>query len=191
MFTTKNVFFTSDHHFGHKNIIRFSDRPFETVEEMDEAMVERWNEVVGERDHVFHLGDVSLHGPQRTRELLDRLNGHIYLVIGNHEKSAMNTVCRDRFEWRKDLFDLRIHDEEDSKRQYIVLCHYAMRVWNRSFHGSWHLYGHSHGTLPDDPQSLSFDAGVDCHDFKPLSYAEVKAIMARKTPRRGDPGNEL
>ncbi len=187
MFTIHNTFFTSDHHFGHKNIIRYSSRPFASVEAMDAAMIERWNAVIGPQDHVFHLGDVSLHGPERTAELLSRLNGHIYLLQGNHDKSATDRQCRGRFEWTRDLFDLRLHDEDEDRRQYIVLCHYAMRVWNRSFHGAWHLYGHSHGTLGDDPCSLSFDIGVDCHDFRPLSYAEVKAIMARKQPRRDGP----
>jgi calcineurin-like phosphoesterase family protein len=62
----------------------------------------------------------------------------------------------------------------------IVLFHYALREWNASHWGSYHLYGHSHGTLPDIDTSLSFDIGVDCHNFYPLSYEEVKAIMKKK-----------
>ena len=65
-------------------------------------------------------------------------------------------------------------------KRRIVLCHYAFRVWNKSHRGAWHLYGHSHGSLPDDPNSLSFDAGVDCHEFTPISYERVKEIMAEK-----------
>ena len=69
-----------------------------------------------------------------------------------------------------------------------ILLHYAMKIWRSSFRGTWHLYGHSHGSLPDDPNSLSFDVGVDCHDYYPISYKEVKAIMAKKTwtPPFGD-----
>ena len=64
--------------------------------------------------------------------------------------------------------------------RFIVLFHYAMRVWNASHYGTWHLYGHSHGDLPDDETSLSFDVGVDCHNFYPLSYSDVTGIMSKK-----------
>jgi calcineurin-like phosphoesterase family protein len=63
----------------------------------------------------------------------------------------------------------------------ITLLHYALRVWNKSHYSSWHLYGHSHGSLPDDPNSMSFDVGIDCHNYTPISFEQVKAIMARKT----------
>lgn len=62
----------------------------------------------------------------------------------------------------------------------VVLFHYAMRVWRGDDRGSWHLYGHSHGNLPDKAGSLSFDAGVENHDFYPLSYEDVKTIMSTK-----------
>ncbi len=84
----KNIFFTSDQHFGHKNIIKFSNRPFNSVEEMDEMMIQRWNEKVGETDEVYHLGDVGLASSGKLRKILERLNGKIYLIKGNHEKSA-------------------------------------------------------------------------------------------------------
>ena len=66
-------------------------------------------------------------------------------------------------------------------RRSIVLLHYAMKVWNKSHHGAWHLYGHSHGSLPESEDSLSFDCGVDSHDYRPISYDEVKRIMSKKT----------
>jgi calcineurin-like phosphoesterase family protein len=173
------IYFTSDHHFGHKNIIKFSKRPFKDVEEMDEFMIQKWNEKVNPEDKVYHLGDVGLNAPGKLRKILDRLNGKIYLINGNHEKSAQ--ACEDRFEWIKDYYELVIKDEEFKKgQQLIVLSHYAMRVWNASHWGTYHLYGHSHGSLRDDPTMRSFDVGVDCHDFSPLSYEEVKAIMNAK-----------
>jgi hypothetical protein len=72
--------------------------------------------------------------------------------------------------------------------QPIVLCHYALRVWNRSNHGSWHLYGHSHGRLLETPNSLSMDVGVDTHDFRPWHYDEIADIMRKKTENRGSGG---
>ncbi len=176
---TSTIWFTSDHHFGHKNIIEFSKRPFTNVEEMNEVMIERWNEKVGKEDTVYHLGDFALMSPGKLKQLRERLNGKIYLVSGNHESSAHE--CKECFEWIKDYFELSIEDPDAHKGQrFIVLFHYAMRVWNASHYGTWQLYGHSHGDLPDDETALAFDVGVDVHNFYPLSYQDVKEIMAKK-----------
>ncbi|WP_390451247.1 metallophosphoesterase family protein, partial [Chryseobacterium sp. Alg-005] len=167
-----NIFFTADHHFGHANIIKFSERPFESLEHMNEELIKRWNERIKENDTVYHLGDVSLGKPDFTKEILDRLNGKIHLIKGNHEYSALRV--QDRFEWIKDYAEIYIEDEEvKTGKQKITLLHYSMRTWNGSHRGSWQLYGHSHGTLPDDKMSLSLDVGVDCHNFYPVSYEEV------------------
>lgn len=176
----ETIFFTSDHHFGHKNIIKYSNRPFQSVAEMNEEMIQRWNEKIKPHHRVYHLGDVGLCSTEEMREILYRLNGRIFLIKGNHENAALSV--QDRFEWIKDYFELSVQDPDTATgRQKIILLHYAMKVWRSSFRGTWHLYGHSHGSLRDDPNSLSFDVGVDCHDFVPLSYQEVKAIMQKKT----------
>lgn len=173
------LFFTADHHFGHRNIIKFCQRPFETAMEMDDEMVRRWNEKVGPEDEVYHLGDVGLINPDILKKILNRLNGKIYLVKGNHEHSALR--CAERFEWIKDYHELWVDDPESKTgKQLVVLFHYALKVWRWSYRGTFHLYGHSHGSLPDDSKARAFDIGVDCHDFYPLSYAEVKAIMLNK-----------
>ncbi|MCC6372179.1 MAG: metallophosphoesterase family protein [Bacteroidia bacterium] len=177
--TTSKIWFTSDHHFGHKNILEFSKRPFATVEEMNAELVKRWNERVAKEDEVYHLGDFALMSPGKLRQLREQLNGKIYLIAGNHESSALD--CKDCFEWIKDYHELIVNDSEAHRGQrFIVLFHYAMKVWNASHYGTWHLYGHSHGDLPDDEGALSFDVGVDCHNFYPLSYEEVKQIMSQK-----------
>jgi calcineurin-like phosphoesterase family protein len=107
---------------------------------------------------------------------------------GNHEKAV--EACADRFVWVKDYHELLVEDKEAPRgQQSIVLFHYAMRVWNTSHHGSWSLYGHSHGTLSEDLTSRSIDVGVDVHNLFPISYEEVKAIMAKKqwvSPLAGD-----
>lgn len=175
---TNKIWFTSDHHFGHKNIIEFSKRPFKNEDEMNAEMIKRWNEKISKDDIVYHLGDFALMSANRTHQIRRQLNGKIYLIKGNHESAALE--CTDCFEWIKDYFELKINDMEDQGPRVIVLSHYAMRVWNASHHGTWHLYGHSHGSLPDDERSLSFDVGVDCHNFYPLSYQDIKNIMAKK-----------
>lgn len=177
--TTATIWFTSDHHFGHKQVITFSKRPFADVEEMNEAMIARWNEKIGPEDHVYHIGDFALMSPGKLKALRARLNGKIFLISGNHESSALD--CPACFEWIRPYHELTVADPDAHKgERFIVLFHYAMKVWNASHYGTWHLYGHSHGDLPDDITSLSFDIGVDNHNFYPLSYDDVKAIMSRK-----------
>lgn len=174
-----NIFFTADHHFGHENIIKFSERPFESLDQMNEELIKRWNEKVEPGDTVYHLGDMSLGKPDFTKEILDRLHGNIHLIKGNHEGAAL--TYPKRFASIRDYHELRIDESDQSNgKQKIILFHYAMRTWNGSHRGVWQLYGHSHGTLPDDEMALSFDVGVDCHNFYPVSYEEVKEIMKRK-----------
>jgi calcineurin-like phosphoesterase family protein len=174
------IWFTSDTHFGHKNILRYTNRPFSDVNEMDEFLIQSWNRKVHPNDEVYHLGDVALCSASKLRNILKRLNGKIYLIRGNHDKSAQ--ACQDRFEWIKDYYELLVPDPDRYQgKQLIVLFHYAMRVWQASHYGSYHLYGHSHGELPDDPTSLSFDIGVDCHNYTPINYKDVKSIMQNKT----------
>lgn len=170
------IFFTSDLHLGHANILRYDNRPFSCIQEHDEMLISRWNEAVGQKDEVRLLGDVSWHGPKKTAALLARLNGRIHLVLGNHDKVLTRPEVRERFESISMLDGITVR--VDNKKQYIVLCHYAMRVWNRSHHGSWHLYGHSHCGL--EPHGMSFDVGICCHDYRPLSLDEVARKMKRR-----------
>jgi calcineurin-like phosphoesterase family protein len=179
-------FFTADHHFGHENIIKHCHRPFASAEEMNRVMVERWNSVVKPNDIVYHVGDIAYKfnrkGLQAIRE---QLHGQIYLVPGNHDKVA--TQMLNAWHILPQCSEVSVHAPgiipgQNSVR--VVLCHYALRVWNASFHGSWHLYGHSHGTLPDLPLSLSFDVGVDCTNFYPMSEEEVVAKMLVKIANR-------
>lgn len=166
------TWFTADHHFGHARIIELVRRPFETVEDMDEAMIARWNERVAPGDLVYHLGDFAFadHTPY-----LDRLKGQKRLVLGNHDHSKRVKKAQG---WSTVDSLLQIKVEEIS----IVLCHYGLRVWNASHHGALHFYGHSHGNLAGDSQSL--DVGVDRWEFRPASLDEIRARLATLTARR-------
>lgn len=170
-----NIFFTSDTHFGHRNIIQYSKRPFKSIEEMDEVLVKNWNSVVGVEDIVYHLGDVYLCNKARGNEIIYALNGRIKLIKGNHDRHSLKDLEKShRFDSIRDVDEITI---EGTK---VVLYHYALRVWNKSHRGAYHLYGHSHGSLPDDPHALSFDVGVDCHNFTPIPWEKVREIMSRK-----------
>lgn len=174
-----NIFFTADHHFGHENIIKFCNRPFADAKEMNEALIQRWNEKIKKNDIVYHLGDFGLMHKENLAAILEQLNGKIHLIQGNHEGAAIQN--KNKFVWVKDYHELKVKDPDcENGVQRIILFHYAMRTWRGLGRGNWHLYGHSHGSLPDLENQLCFDVGVDCHDFYPLSYDEVKAIMDRK-----------
>lgn len=170
-----NYWFTADTHFGHANIIKYCSRPFKDSVEMNETLINNWNSVVGEKDLVFHLGDFCFGKEDYDPfdRYFKRLKGLIIFIKGNH----------DRIAWKHRNSFYAAHNsyyETDIGGKDITLCHYAMRVWNKSHHGAWHLYGHSHGSLPDDPNALSFDCGVDCHNYRPINFEEVKQIMEKK-----------
>ncbi len=164
------IYFTGDTHFGHKNICQLSDRPYKSVEEMDEALINNWNKVVGDDDEVYHLGDISLTGKPRTREILTRLKGKIYLIRGNHEKAAM--ACKSRFEWIKSCFQLHMNEH------YFVLFHYPIASWNGLHKGTIHLHGHSHGSYSVPGKIM--DVGVDALGYKPISIDAVIEAMNKK-----------
>lgn len=163
------VFFTADTHFSHARIIELCRRPFATVEEMDETLVERWNERVGAHDTVYHLGDFTLKGADVAETFSSRLKGHIHLIYGNHDRASVRGFYR----WEPSSGEAMTIRHQGCD---ITLCHYAMKVWNRSHHGALMLYGHSHGTLPGNSQSL--DVGVDAWDFRPVTLDEILARMA-------------
>ncbi len=177
------LFFTADTHFHHANIIKYCNRPFKSVEEMDDTLINNWNDKIKSGDTVYHLGDFSF---TEARPYFHRLNGNIHFIRGNHDKQAegfyRDAIAKDQvtFVSFKDVNTVVYNGQE------IFMSHYAHRVWNKSHRGVWHLYGHSHGTLPDDPNALSFDCGVDCHNYTPLSFDDVKRIMQKKTFKAKD-----
>jgi len=167
------VFFTSDTHFGHSNIIQYCNRPFCDVDEMDETLIVNWNAVVSPGDLVYHMGDFAFaKTPDEINFYLGFLNGQVHLVKGNHDHSK--TLKGAKFASVNDVRMVSVNDRD------IFLSHYAHRVWSKSHYGTWHLYGHSHGTLPDDPCSLSCDVGVDVRNMRPVSFEEVEALMSAK-----------
>lgn len=180
------VHFTADLHLYHTNILKFCDRPFKTTEEMNTVLVKNWNQTVQDDDHVYICGDLTLCKSDRAVSILKQLRGTKYLIEGNHdEKCLKNDEFRNCFEWIRQLADIKIPDPDAIREeQHIVLCHFAMRVWNKSHHGSWCLHGHSHGTLK--PEGKSVDIGVDSpyitgkREYRPFSYQEVKHFMKNR-----------
>jgi calcineurin-like phosphoesterase family protein len=176
-----SIYFTSDQHYYHKNICKFADRPFSDVDEMNEALIKAHNQTVSPQDTVWMTGDFAFSNITNVKSILRRLNGKKHLVLGNHDKQIRNhsELVTDGL-----LESIQDYREVNVGKQSIVLFHYGMRVWNKSHHGSWHLYGHSHGSLP--PHGLSMDVGVDSKsitdEYRPYSFDEIKRFMdGRKT----------
>jgi len=157
-------FFTADQHYGHQNIIRFCNRPFGSVDEMDRELMRRHNEVVGPEDIVVHAGDFAYRNARAPQSYLEELNGEHILIRGSHDRWLDDSA--------REILELTIEGE------HVVVCHYAMRRWPKSHYGSWQLYGHSHGTL--EPIGLQWDVGVDNNDFYPLSFDRIREIMSMR-----------
>jgi calcineurin-like phosphoesterase family protein len=173
---SENVWFTSDLHLSHKKIIQFSERPFDSVEEMDEELVRRWNDVVRPGDRVYCLGDFSFADEERSIKFAKRLVGQKFMVWGNHDKKLRRShEFMSQWIWQKDLTSIDVTDQK------IALCHFPMLTWHQSHRGSWNLHGHSHGSLPDDPGALRLDVGVDCWDYAPVEFSTLKQRMSKKT----------
>ncbi len=168
------IWFTSDTHYGHKNIIKYNHRPFSSVEEMDEQMIQRWNDIVVPGDIVYHLGDFAFYSDRkRIEEVLTRLKGQKHLIMGNHDEKR---AAQGNSHWASVGHYKRI--KVDGQR--VILLHYAMKVWHGSHRGAWQLYGHSHGSLKEDFKSKQFDVGVDCWNYTPISYEKVAEEMGKR-----------
>jgi calcineurin-like phosphoesterase family protein len=178
-------FFTSDTHFGHRNVIKYDNRPFVSVEEHDNTIIDNWNRVVGKKDEVYHLGDFTMGGKAKALYYLGRLNGKIHLIRGNHDDSGAWKI-RNMFVTAREAAYIRI----DKVKIYIH--HYACRVWRDSHHGSWHLFGHSHDYLPMWGKSMDVGLasaarilGGGKENYRPLSFDEVRVVL-----EKGDPNVE-
>ena len=171
------IFFTADHHFGQGAARGLFKRPFADTAAMDEAMVARWNAAVGPADTVWHLGDLAIRfSRDRVEALLASLNGAKHLIAGNNDPAA----TREATGWAS----VAEFHETEVDGTAVVLCHYALRVWNGQGKAAWNLHGHSHGRLR--PLTRQADVGVDTFDFRPVTLDAIK--RARRRGPRGDGG---
>lgn len=174
---TANVFWTSDTHFGHDRILEFQreTRQGDTVEEMNEILIENWNKTVRKNDRIYHLGDFSFMSGTKTDELLQRLNGQIHLVLGNHDG-----MIEKRPELRKYFASVQMYKSMTFDGKYICMMHYPIEDWNRSLHGSIHLHGHVHGGSSHKIMKIRnrLDVGIDNRmDMTPWNWEEIKLAL--------------
>lgn len=167
------TFFISDTHFGHANIIRYCNRPFSSVAEMDETMIANWNAVVGIDDDVHIDGDFCSYRDGRAAAVFYRLNGRKHLTRGNHDEEN-DAVLALPWESVDKLRDIVVD------RQRVTLSHYPLVTWYKASKGAVHLFGHMHGRLRGTQQSI--DVGVDVFGFRPVTLQEAMRAMRKNPP---------
>lgn len=181
------IYLSGCHHFKHDAIRGYTDRPWDTVDEMDSALIENWNEVVGGDDELYHLGDFTLGDWDDFIQYTWRLNGRIKIVPGNHDWRWMRgqkgrsaySASGHEVEVLPPLYNLQVPSPGNGKRPLtIVLCHFALRVWHKSHHASFHCYSHSHGRLSGYGRSM--DVGVDANDYAPVSLETVIERLSKE-----------
>lgn len=182
--TKTNIFFTSDTHFGHEAIIKFCNRPFKDAHEMDEVMINNWNNKVGPDDLIFHLGDFAFGGSELWNSILPKLNGHKVLIIGNHDRKNCRPGYSKYFEYVGMQLQLNISGRSVYLNHYPFLCYGG--TYRNEVNAVWQLYGHVHSgpnNTGKDSSRLNilfpyqYDVGVDNNNFTPVSWNEVCDII--------------
>lgn len=168
------ILFTADHHFGHSNIIRHCNRPFQSVGEMDAILLYNWNKAVKQQDTVYILGDLFFRNVSSAETYLVQMNGKKHLIIGNHDKDWMKKTDLSQY------FESVEHMMEISDGSHkITLCHYPMMAWNGVAKGSYMIHGHIHNNMDADYSTLIrnmptlLNAGVEINNYKPVTFNEL------------------
>lgn len=190
LYFSKNerMFFTADTHWGHRNIIKYCNRPFSGIEEMDDALIANWNRVVGKDDIIFHLGDFAMGGSAEWSRLLQKLNGRIYLILGNHDMNAIGAGFS-RLEGVAMQMLINVNG------QRIYLNHYPFLCYGGAYRNTWQLYGHVHSCPAnrglDAPRlkmlmPMQYDVGVDNNSYTPVSYYQISRIIQKQVLQAND-----
>lgn len=182
-YPAEKIFFTSDLHFFHNNVLKYQpNRTWNTIDEMNEGIIENWNRKAPRDSITFVLGDLAMGGKGKAdsvAELLSRINSKIYLVPGNHDNYIFDRkACMKHINVLPPLKEILVKD--DKEFQHIVMCHFPLLAWHKSAQGSFCISGHEHNNLKDYP-GLSMDIGIDTRPtLDPYSYYEIKDIMSKK-----------
>lgn len=194
---TQNIFFSSDQHFGHRNVVKFCSRPFEDEKQMGEALIANWNSVVTNEDIVVTMGDFFWFNDSHSiKKCVDKLNGKdIYIVLGNHDKrESFRRITDPRFHIVDGVTHIFLRCEDENrwyqKTFEIVCCHYPLMTWSHRDRGAINLFGHIHSgwlrSVDDYDQMLplwkgqQLDVGVDNQNYTPVSFENVLAQLAQQ-----------
>lgn len=172
------IYFTSDLHFYHENIIRHTHRPYGTAEEMNRGLIRNWNAKISAGDTVYILGDFTMKGPALATAVLSQLRGTKHLIRGNHDKFV------DHSSFDSSLFaSVQDYCEVVYANTRFILFHYPIMEWNGMFRNSIHLHGHQHNHEDYNFQNLQqgirrFDVGVDANYMSPVSVEDILTFFS-------------
>jgi calcineurin-like phosphoesterase family protein len=166
-----NYYFSADFHLNHVNIIKYDNRPFDTVEQMNATIISNYNSIVTAEDEFYFLGDFCMGDRSKAEAYLQQLNGKKFFIRGNHDQPKLIELFKKSGTYLGSRADLIINGRP------ITLSHYCLDSWKDSQNGSWLLHGHYHGNLPDNPNRLSIDVGINIWNYKPVSFAEIERKM--------------
>jgi calcineurin-like phosphoesterase family protein len=186
-----STYFSSDWHLGHGNIIKYDNRPFKNTDEMDHVILGNVTAQLEKGDNLYYLGDFAFTRSQNTMEgymkALAYTQANLFFIKGNHDKRDTVKLYERYGTYLGEQKKIKIPDIDGLEGiQEIVINHYAMRVWDKSHHGVWHLYGHSHDGLEGEAWGKSMDAGIVTAarikgSYELFSYHDIKAIMAKRS----------
>lgn len=171
------IFFTSDLHFGHESLVLAKERSFLSVDEMDECMIERWNKKASPCDDVIVLGDMFRRNKIAPERYLERLNGRLFLIRGNHDNEWLGTMPTEL--QKKHFWSIRDSASAYLDRVRLFLSHYPMISWDGSRQRSILVCGHIHGITPQAEANIfkqvpfALNAGVDANEFQPVTFTEM------------------
>ena len=169
------IYFTSDLHLGHENAIKLCNRPFGSIEEMDETLIQNWNSRVTNNDTIYILGDMMFRIHKPPEEYLSRLKGKKHLLLGNHDKTWIKKC--DLSKWFVSVNDL-LHTSDGQHN--ISLCHYPMMSFPHMRRNGYMIFGHIHSNTDMEywplieRSEIMFNAGVDVNGFMPVTFEELR-----------------
>lgn len=169
----KKYYFSSDFHLGHVRVLRedYDNRPFESIEKHDASIIANHNSIVKPTDDFYFLGDFAFAKKEKTEAYLQQLMGNKFFIKGNHDhKDTIKLYER---------YGIYLGEQKriTIDKQDIILNHFAMRTWNRSHHGSFHLYGHSHGKLEANLWGKSMDVCIILNNYFPFEFEQIRKLL--------------
>lgn len=165
-----NIWLTSDTHLGHDKEFVWGVRGFKNVYEMNEAIIERWNKVVGKDDIVYHLGDVMLGNNETGLKLLKQLKGKIYLALGNHDTDTRVELYKDCYNVADVQFGYRIK----AGKKILLLTHYPQLVANHDDPKPvYSIHGHTHSENRWSDVPHTYNVNMDAHTCTPVALEDI------------------
>lgn len=197
-----NIFFTSDEHYYHNNILKYCGRPFANVDDMNDKIVEEHNAIVGKNDIVYHLGDFTFRSPFTAANIIRKLNGNHAFIAGNHDEWLHHKDCETALQATGKSIEthtyLELRGSHNNEKYHIVLFHFPLLTWHKGHKGSTHLHGHTHANLDEKNRKdgvRRFDMGIDSAarrfgQYRPFRLTEVLEMAANLPANVIDFGGE-